>query len=127
MYVCTFEPKINPDSDHYVYLSPSLISEIRFTLIDTLWSHSPDHNVHTSGELNSGTLCVSGLYCVAASGGSNCEVWFHFIGRRTGSKIMKSICLKDHNAPVTMISFESKHFATASKNRVSYNLYCYYY
>nr|CAH8820778.1 unnamed protein product [Trichobilharzia regenti] len=117
MYVCTFEPKINPDSDHYVYLSPSLISEIRFTLIDTLWSHSPDHNVHTSGELNSGTLCVSGLYCVAASGGSNCEVWFHFIGRRTGSKIMKSICLKDHNAPVTMISFESKHFATASKNR----------
>ncbi|CAH8536159.1 unnamed protein product [Heterobilharzia americana] len=119
IYVCTLKPKIKPNQNHYVYISPSAVSEIHFTLIETLLSHSTtDRNINCITETHlTGTLCVAADFCVAVSGGENSQVWLHFIGRRTGSKIVKSVCLTEHNAPVTAISLETKHFATVSQNR----------
>lgn len=96
------------------------MSELQFQLIDTLWSHSINHNVNGGVRENGGTLCVSSVFCVAVTGGGNAETWVHFIGRQTGSKIKKSVCLKEHNSAVFAISMDSKFFATASKSRVSY-------
>lgn len=96
------------------------MSEFHFQLIDTLWSHCLNHNVNGGVPENGGTLCVASDFCVAVTGGGNAETWVHFIGRQTGSKIKKSVCLKEHNSAVIAVSMDSKFFATASKSRVSY-------
>ncbi|KAH8877569.1 Telomerase protein component 1 [Schistosoma japonicum] len=116
IYLCIFKPKISSYKDRYVYQAEYATSELHFQLIDTLWSHSINHDVNGIGE-NGGTLCTDSYFCVAITGGGNAEVWVNFIGRRTGSKIKKSICLKEHNSEVIAISAESKFFATASKSR----------
>ncbi|VDP77908.1 unnamed protein product [Schistosoma mattheei] len=93
------------------------MSEFHFQLIDTLWSHCINHNVNGGVRENEGTLCVASDFCVAVTGGGNAETWVHFIGRQTGSKIKKSVCLKEHNSAVIAVSMDSKFFATASKSR----------
>ncbi|VDP65930.1 unnamed protein product [Schistosoma curassoni] len=93
------------------------MSEFHFQLIDTLWSHCLNHNVNGGVPENGGTLCVASDFCVAVTGGGNAETWVHFIGRRTGCKIKKSVCLKEHNSAVIAVSMDNKFFATASKSR----------
>ncbi|CAI2729056.1 unnamed protein product [Schistosoma spindalis] len=117
IFLCILKPKIGSHKDRYVYQSENAMSELQFQLIDTLWSHSINHNVNGGVRENGGTLCVSSVFCVAVTGGGNAETWVHFIGRQTGSKIKKSVCLKEHNSAVFAISMDSKFFATASKSR----------
>ncbi|VDP51850.1 unnamed protein product, partial [Schistosoma margrebowiei] len=117
IFLCILRPKISPHKDRYVYQSANAMSEFQFQLIDTLWSHCINHNVNGGVRENEGTLCVASDFCVAVTGGGNAETWVHFIGRQTGSKIKKSVCLKEHNSAVIAVSMDSKFFATASKSR----------
>uniref|UniRef100_A0A5K4F2R5 TROVE domain-containing protein n=1 Tax=Schistosoma mansoni TaxID=6183 RepID=A0A5K4F2R5_SCHMA len=117
IFLCHLRPKISPHKGRYVYQSTNTMSELQFQLIDTLWSHSINHNVNGGVQENGGTLCVASSFCVAVTGGGNAETWVHFIGRQTGSKIKKSVCLKEHNSAVIAVSMESKFFVTASKTR----------
>ncbi|XP_018650710.1 hypothetical protein Smp_099800 [Schistosoma mansoni] len=117
IFLCHLRPKISPHKGRYVYQSTNAMSELQFQLIDTLWSHSINHNVNGGVQENGGTLCVASYFCVAVTGGGNAETWVHFIGRQTGSKIKKSVCLKEHNSAVIAVSMESKFFVTASKTR----------
>ncbi|CAH8544456.1 unnamed protein product [Schistosoma rodhaini] len=117
IFLCHLRPKISPHKGRYVYQSTNAMSELQFQLIDTLWSHPINHNVNGGVQENGGTLCVASSFCVAVTGGGNAETWVHFIGRQTGSKIKKSVCLKEHNSAVIAVSMESKFFVTASKTR----------
>ncbi|RTG81692.1 telomerase protein component 1, partial [Schistosoma bovis] len=117
IFLCILRPKVSPHKDRYVYQSANAMSEFHFQLIDTLWSHCLNHNVNGGVPENGGTLCVASDFCVAVTGGGNAETWVHFIGRQTGSKIKKSVCLKEHNSAVIAVSMDSKFFATASKSR----------
>ncbi|CAH8541100.1 unnamed protein product [Schistosoma haematobium] len=117
IFLCILRPKVSSHKDRYVYQSANAMSELHFQLIDTLWSHCINHNVNGGVPENEGTLCVASDFCVAVTGGGNAETWVHFIGRQTGSKIKKSVCLKEHNSAVIAVSMDSKFFATASKSR----------
>ncbi|CAH8540830.1 unnamed protein product [Schistosoma haematobium] len=117
IFLCILRPNVSSHKDRCVYQSANAMSELQFQLIDTLWSHCINHNVNGGVPENGGTLCVASDFCVAVTGGGNAETWVHFIGRQTGSKIKKSVCLKEHNSAVIAVSMDSKFFATASKSR----------
>ncbi|CAH8495095.1 unnamed protein product, partial [Schistosoma turkestanicum] len=65
IYLCILKPKISPYEGRYIYQSGNAMSELHFQLIDTLWSHSMNHNINDGvTEKNGGTLCSASVFSV---------------------------------------------------------------
>ncbi|CAH8517994.1 unnamed protein product [Heterobilharzia americana] len=108
-----WEPEPNTDAgrdDIIVQTKPCI------THINTFWSHSIEHTENGVGEAG-GTLCVAGSFCIAVSGGGNCESWFYIVNTDSDIPKVESICFRHHSAQVSAIAISDSYVATGSKDK----------